>query len=89
MITQMQTWQPEVDDLYRKAGNIQTAPVDCRDYDQECQNLFASVHNMFLYFSERGLELWPKQNREWLMQNTISLYKDDLAKVNFEEKKIH
>ena len=85
MITQMQTWQPEVDDLYLKAGQT-SKPLQwiAEITIEQCKNLFASVHNMFLYFSERGLELWPKQNREWLMQNTISQYKDDLAKVNFE-----
>jgi len=89
LILRMQKMEPRVTELYLQSGNIPMPPEDCKDYDQACQNIFATVHNMFLYYSERGLEKWPKQNRDWLMQDTIKRFYDDMGRIRFEESKIH
>jgi len=88
-ISKMHKMEPRVTELYLKSGNIPIPPEDCKDYDQACQNIFATIHNMFLYYSKRGLETWPKSNREWLMQDTIKIFYDDWKKIEFEESKIH
>lgn len=80
---------PQIEDLYRKSGNSPLPPDDCKDYDQVCHNIFSTVHDFSLYFSEKGLETWPKNNREWLMQNTIKRYHEELKKLEYEESKIH
>ncbi len=81
--------EPIVTELYHQFGNILIPPEDCKDYDQACQNIFATIHNMFLYYSKRGLETWPKSNRDWLMQDTIKEFYDDWKRIEFEESKIH
>ena len=88
-ISKMQKMEPRVTELYLKSGNIPMPPEDCKDYDQACQNIFATIHNMFLYYSKRRLETWPKSNREWLMQDTIKIFYDDWKNIEFEESKIH
>lgn len=80
---------PRVSELYDVSGNTPMPPDDCEDYDQACQDLFATIDDVFLYYSERGLQTWPKSNREWLMQDTIKRFIDDLKRVEFEESKIH
>lgn len=88
-ILEMQKMEPRVTELYRQSGNIPTPPPDCKDYDETCQNLFAIIHNMFLYYSQRGLKTWPKSNRDWLMQHDIKSFNEALDKVKFEGRKIH
>jgi hypothetical protein len=88
-ISKMQKREPRVTELYPQSGNIPIPPEDCKDYYQACQNIFATIHNMFLYYSKRGLETWPKRNRDWLMQETIKRFYDDWKNIEFEESKIH
>lgn len=88
-IQEMQQIEPRVVELHRQAGNVPIPPEDCKDYDQTCQSLFATIHNMFLYYSQRGLETWAKSNRDWLMQDTIRRFYDDWKRVEFEESKLH
>jgi len=89
LILKMQEMEPIVTELYLQSGNIPMPPEDCKDYDQACQNIFATIHDMFLYFSKRGLERWPKQNRDWLMQDTIKRFYNDMERIRFEESRIH
>jgi len=89
LISEMQAMASEADRLYDLSGNLPFPPPECKDFDQACQNLFATVHNMFLFYSDRGLEKWQKPSREWLMQDTIKRYHDHARKLDFEENKIH
>ena len=88
-IIKMQKMKPRVTELYLQSGNIPMPPEDCKDYNQTCQNIFATIDNMFLYYSKRGLETWPKRNRDCLMQDTIKRFFDDWKRIGFEESKIH
>lgn len=88
-ITKMQKMEPRVTELYRQSGNIPIPPEDCKGYYQACQNIFATIHDMFLYYSERGLKTWPKRNRDGLMQDTIKRFYEDWKRIEFEESKIH
>jgi len=88
-ILEMQKMEPRVTELYLQSGNIPMPPEDCKDYDQACQNIFATINNMFLYYSKKVLETWPKRNRDWLMQDTIKRFYDDWKRIEFEERKIH
>jgi len=88
-ISAMQKMEPEVTELYFQSDNIPLPPKDCEDYDQACQNIFATIHDMFLYYSKRGLETWPRQNRDWLMQQTIKRFHDDCRRIGFEKRKVH
>jgi hypothetical protein len=89
LIQEMQRMEQEVAELYLQAGDIPLPPEDCKDYDQACQNLFGTIHDMFLLYSQRGLEIWAKSRREWLMQDRMQGFYDDLKRVEFEESKIH
>lgn len=89
VILRMQKIEPRVTELYLQSKNIPIPPEDCKDYYQACQNIFATIHNMFLYFSKRGLEMWPKRNRDWLMKDTIKRFYNDMERISFEESKIH
>ncbi len=89
LIRTMQALEQKVRELDRQAGDLPFSPADCKDFDQACQNLFATVDNMFLYYSEQGRTKWERPNRDWLMQDTIKRFNEDLQQIEFEEKKIH
>jgi hypothetical protein len=89
LITLIQKMEPNINDAYNKANNIPFPPQDCRDYDQVCQELFLTLHNIFLIYSTKGLEIWSKSNREKLMRLNIKLFKENLEKLKIEERKIN
>lgn len=88
-ISKMQEIEPKVTELSLKSGNIPEPPLDCKDYSQACQNIFGTIYDMFHYYSERGLETWSKQNRDFLMQDSIKKFYNDLKRIKFEESKSH
>lgn len=89
LISKMQEKEPRVTELYQQSGNIpMSCPQDCKDYIESCQNAFTDVHNMFLYYSKSGLKTWPKENRDWLMQDAVEQFYSDLERIKFEESKV-
>lgn len=88
-INKMQKKEPRANALIAKSGNIPMPPEDCKDYDQACQNILGTIHDMFIYYSKKGLKIWPKHNRDWLMQDTIKRFYDNQERIRFEGKKIH
>lgn len=87
-VVMMQKMESLVTDIYNQSIDIPKATIDSEDYDQACHNIFATIHDMFLYYNKKGLETWPKQNRDFLMEDTIKRYKDDLERINFEKSKL-
>lgn len=88
-VSVMHKMEPKIAEFYLQSGNVPLPPEDCKNYDQACQNIFATIHDMFLYYSRRGLEKWPRQNRDGLMEGTIKRFYDDLRIINLEEPRIH
>ena len=89
-ILKMREMEPRVNELYHQSVNIpMSSTKDCEDYDQACQYIFGTIQDMFLYYSKRGLEIWPKKNRDWLIQDAIKRYCSDLERIKFEESKLH
>ena len=81
--------EPKITELYHQSENVPMPPEDCKDYDQACQNIFATVTNMFLCYDKRGLEIWSKKNRIYLTQDAIKRFHDEWKRIELEENKIH
>jgi metal-responsive CopG/Arc/MetJ family transcriptional regulator len=88
-ILRMQEMEPRVQKLYLESGDILHPPPDCEDYDEACQNIFATIDDMFLHYSESGLQTWSRENRDRLMQDSIERFYDELKVIEIEERKIH
>ncbi len=87
-VSAMQKMEPQVRELYLESGRIPLPPQDCGDYEQACQVVFAIIDNVFLFYSERGLRTWPKENRDWLMQDAVKRLRGEMKRVEFEEGKL-
>lgn len=79
---------PKIDQIYNESGNVSLPPPDCKDFYQACQNIFATFHNMALYYSEIGLKQWKRNNRDSLMKSTIKSFLNEYEIVKFERKKL-
>lgn len=86
---QMQALQGEVGGLYQQSGDLPVPPHDVKDYDEVCHSLFATVDNLYLPFSERGLRTWNTVQRDGLLSGTIKSYLKDKHRLGYEEEKMH
>jgi hypothetical protein len=87
-LSKMREMEPEADDLYDKAGNINFAPPDCTDYDDACQAIYATVNDMFMCCSEKYEGSWPKDKRDYVMRLAKERFYENLETMKFEEKKL-
>lgn len=88
-IQKMQSNGEKVNDLYQQSGNIPFPPEDCKDFDQSCQNLFTTIHDIYLYYSQKGIETWSQSKRDWLMLDKIQQFENDIKNVEFEKRKLN
>jgi hypothetical protein len=79
----------EIVKLYRQATSIGLAPIECSDLSKRFQGVMAFAHNIVLPFSTKGLEIWKKTNRNYLVDQAINDYQKELLRLEFELEKIH
>lgn len=80
---------PEIEQVYVESANLPYAPEDAKDYDRRAHSLFAWLDNMRLYYSERGVEMWPESSRTYLMRLAVRDFRSDVARLTFEREKLH
>lgn len=74
--------KPEVNRLYLKAGDIPIPPSECKDFSEECQNIYATIDNMYLYAADSF-----DQGNEWLFTKAIKELGEQLQRLEFEKRK--
>ena len=79
----------EIDALVQEQGDLPLAPHDVWDYDARAASLFTWLGNMAIFYSERGAETWPEENRTYLMKCTVQDFRSDLERLAFEREKLH
>jgi hypothetical protein len=85
----MSQLEPEIKKLYFQATRIGSAPTECSDLSQRFQCVMAMTHNIVLPFSAKGLEIWERSNRNYLVNQAIQDYQKDLLRLEFELEKIY
>ena len=78
-----------IDDLYVQSGNIGFAPYECLDADGLFHSFMAELQNLSLYYSQRGLAMWPHGNRQIQSKRSIGRAQQHLAHLEYELKKLH
>lgn len=89
LISRIRAVSTDIDAITGQSMNLPFPPHDVRDYDTRAQSLFGHLDNMALYYSEQGLNTWPKQNRTVLMRLTLRDFRSDLQRLEFEREKLH
>lgn len=72
----------KVNQLYLKAGNMPIPPSECKDFSEECQNIYATIDNMYLYVTDDF-----DQGKEWLFTKAIKDLSDELQRLEYEKRK--
>lgn len=78
----------EIDEVYSKANDMPFAQNDCKELDKMSQSYFALCHNLFLYYSKKGLETWKEENRIYLMKQDILRVIELSEKIINERNKV-
>jgi hypothetical protein len=81
--------EPEVTELYFASGDLPMTPDDLKDFDQTCHNIFATIHNLVLPFSDIGNDCWSTSQRDGLLDVQVRAYRREKERLRFEEDKIH
>lgn len=81
-------YKEAIDTIYGEANNMPFAPHDCKELDKLTQSFFAHSHNLFLYYSKKGLETWQEENRTFLMKQDIIQINDLNDKIRVERDKV-
>jgi len=85
----VQKYWEDADNLYSEAGNCPLAPPECVDYRQEFQNVMATFHNLFLFYtSDVFLNERTTENRTWLFNRNLIESKNTLQKLEYEREKL-
>ncbi|MCD4819575.1 MAG: toll/interleukin-1 receptor domain-containing protein [Candidatus Cloacimonetes bacterium] len=77
-----------VNKIYNEANNIHLAPNDCKELDKLTQSYFAHSHNLFLYYSKKGLETWNADNRIYLIKQDINQLNELSDKIKNERSRV-
>ncbi len=87
-LDQMRKYESRISELYRIARNINGIPLECKDFSDIFQSLMIAASNIVIPFSEKGLEIWEKKNREALLKLYIEDYTNRLRKLSYEYEKL-
>ncbi|OUM85450.1 hypothetical protein [Parageobacillus thermoglucosidasius] len=74
--------KPIVNHLYLKAGDMPIPPMECKDFSEECQNIYATIDNMYSYVSH-GFD----KSKAWLFSKSIRDLEVQLQRLEFEKQK--
>jgi hypothetical protein len=74
-------YESQINEVYKEANDMPFAPNDCKELDKLTQSYFAHSHNLFLYYSKKGLETWKEENRIYLMKQDIDQVYDLSKKI--------
>lgn len=82
-------YEKEENKIYDNLLNSFLPPYDCKDYFNLVQSFASQADNIFLLYSSEGLKKWKKEDRNWLVKNSIDDIKNILENIRYEEKKIY
>lgn len=85
---QMQCRAGEVNDIFLRSTNFSFPPADLEDFDLACHDLIGTIHNMYLPFTEQGLNTWGPETRVKLLIQYADLYIERHNRLDFERAKI-
>ena len=88
VIKYVSDYEDVINEIYNEANDMPFAPHDCKELDKLTQSYFAHSHNLFLYYSKKGLVTWKDENRIYLMKQDITQLKELSEKIRIERDKV-
>jgi len=79
---------PEIGDFLLGSGDLPLPPEDAHEYDATAQTLIGWLHNITLYYSERGQEMRSQSARAYLARETIKDFCSARQRLELEREKL-
>ncbi|WP_031517760.1 toll/interleukin-1 receptor domain-containing protein [Desulfofalx alkaliphila] len=87
-IKAMQDMEDRVRKLYIDSTNIPLPTEELKNYLDICNNVFTIIDNMFMYYSDKGINTWDSSSRNFQMNESIKELDKILPVVEYERNKI-
>jgi hypothetical protein len=77
-----------IDDIYFQISGMALAPFECHNMDTELMSFITDMHNVVLFFSDKGLQTWDEHGRIIQALQHRSSARKSLGNLEYEIKKI-
>jgi len=77
-----------INELYFELSDLPLAPFECREMDRKLESFVATLHNIWLFYSDDGLSKWDQRSRlEQSLQQRADAC-EDLQHLEYELSKV-
>jgi len=77
-----------VDEIYSEISNLAFAPFECREMDMKLASLVACLHNVWLFYSDRGRTKWDAKSRLKQSIQQSRMARESLQHLEYELSKV-
>lgn len=74
--------------LYFKITDLPSAPLRCNSWSEAIQQIAATIHDFTLFYGQKTMDTWSKENRNYLMKATLKRYQQELELLKQKEKEL-
>ena len=78
--------EPRISALKLGAHNLPPLPQSTKDYANACHDIFTTVADMSLWYSETAFKTLSRQNRNQVMQSTMTRFHNEWQEVKAKER---
>lgn len=77
-----------INDIYFQISGMALAPFECHKMDTQLESFITNMHNIVLFFSDKGLQTWDEHSRIKQALQHRSYARKSLGNLEYEIKKI-
>ena len=78
----------EISFCFFKQSDLPIPPKELHDWAYAHTKIACSIHDFSLFYDKNNLNIWPSENRRWLMSDAIKRYATELEELKDLEKTI-
>lgn len=86
LVNEVKGLNSKIASLYLKISDLPKAPLKCNSWAESIQQVAATIHDFTLYYGQRTMNTWSKENRIELMKIAIKRYQQEIEFIKREEK---
>ena len=86
LVNEVKDLNSKIASLYFEISDLPKAPLKCNLWAESIQQVAATIHDFTLYYGQRTMNTWSKENRNELMKIAIKRYQQEIEFIRREEK---
>ena len=88
LVDNVKTLNKQIISLYFKITDLPSAPLRCNSWSEAIQQIAATIHDFTLFYGQKTMDTWSKENRNYLMKATLKRYQQELELLKQKEKEL-